>query len=52
MKSELALLMVGLNALYDSIYSDAEYGAGAGECVEYRVGAVVVVEDCRVHCGG
>ena len=39
MKSELALLMVGLNALYDSMYSDAEYGAGAGVCVGYGDGA-------------
>jgi len=39
MKSELALLVVGLNALYDSIYSDDEYGDRAGVCVGYGDGA-------------
>ena len=57
MKSELALLVVGLNALYDSIYSDAEYGAGAGVWVGGVGGNTVVVVDefgvyCGVWCGG
>jgi hypothetical protein len=30
MKSECALVVVGLNALKESMYSEAEYGAGAG----------------------